>query len=325
MLSRGLIIVSRPKAKKESVLFQEPINICIFGGRGQGKSLLSTYLIYKFMKRNPQTKVFDNGVLKPSLKNRNFLDIKKFVGGDFDTETYKNSIFFLDEVNVLADSRRTMTTFQQLFDNVMIMQRKLGISMIMTTQKPESLSRHLINQLDYEIFVEKKYLVPGDPNKFEIEWLLTAGSNNPALIKRWGRYGLISKARLKNPSSLYSLYDTSKAQDFLGIRSMDSDWVKSSNLQSEKEKVAHFIFNELYPRALNVQGNDFKVGGFVDEYCDWFSEIMDEQVDEKNMTKILRSLGLSIRKVNGARKFYLNKDVVHKKKETAKILGQAVS
>ena len=46
------------------VNFNEPINICIFGARGQGKSLLATHLIVDHVKKNPNVKVFHNDVLE---------------------------------------------------------------------------------------------------------------------------------------------------------------------------------------------------------------------------------------------------------------------
>ena len=35
----------------------EPINICIFGARGQGKSLLATHFIVDHVKRNKDVKI----------------------------------------------------------------------------------------------------------------------------------------------------------------------------------------------------------------------------------------------------------------------------
>jgi len=296
----------------------EPINICIFGARGQGKSLLATHLIVDHAKKNKDVKIFHNNVLKNFPNSYNF-NLEDFTG-EFPEEA-KNSIFFIDEVNYMADPRRTMTTFQQMFDNTVIMQRKLGISLIMTTQKPKDLSGRLLQQLDYEIIVEKKYIDSEDYSKFNIHYEVTVGENNPKMIKRFGKYNRFYRARLIKPYSLFKYYDTAKAQDFRELRKYDSAFIKSKNTSSQRNAVDQFLYNHLYPILEEKEGENFALKGYVDEWCDWFEEATNTSIEEKEMNRALRSCGLSIRSVNGARRLTLDKKVVDKRIAKDKLLS----
>lgn len=299
------------------VNFNEPINICIFGARGQGKSLLATHLIVDHIKKNPNIKVFHNDVLT-NIPNSYIFKPEDFTG-EFPDKA-KDSIFFIDEVNYMSDPRRTMTTFQQMFDNTIIMQRKLGISLIMTTQKPRDLSGKLLQQLDYEISTEKKYIDKQDFSKFNIHYEVSIGENNPKMIKRFGKYQRFYRARLTKPYSLFKYYDTSKAQDFNELRRYDSDFIKSRNKNTDKGKVEDFLYNDLYVRVVEKKGNDFSLSGYIDEWIDWFEDTTDNRIEEKIMSRILRSSGLKIKKRNGAKYYTFDKDVVRKKKTKNQII-----
>ena len=215
-------------------ILKEPINVGVFGQRGQGKSLYAYYFVSQLHKKGMT--IFHNNLLPPGVPRTHGIDFKYFAGDipDF----MNNAVLWIDEVQNYASPKRSLTTFQQYFHNFIIQQRKLNLSMIYTTQKPEDIAWFLEQQTDWEVHVKK--LVPPENQKImHLSYTTIPGRNNPHFKPFDPR--IIPAKILHNAHKLYGGYNTQAVQSFDELRAFSPEYIASKQGAVEKSNIKEFI------------------------------------------------------------------------------------
>jgi len=294
-------------------ILKEPINVGVFGQRGQGKSLYAYYFVSQLHKKGMT--IFHNNLLPPGVPRTHGIDFKYFAGEipDF----MNNAILWIDEVQNYASPKRSLTTFQQYFHNFIIQQRKLNLSMIYTTQKPEDIAWFLEQQTDWEIHVKK--LVPPENQKImHLQYSTIPGRNNPHFRPFDPR--VMPHKILYNAHKLYGGYNTQAVQSFDELRAYSPEYIASKQGAVEKSNIKEFIQTKVKDWITENPEKNFDMTTY--DFQELYMKLFGKQVSDKNMRNHLKELQLTSKKSGDTRFWRINKHYFNKQKEKTSIIDE---
>jgi len=119
------------------------INIC--GGLGTGKTLLGIIMLQNAKRKGYH--IFSN----IKVKDSKYITLQDFLSFDFP----QNSVIFLDEVYVLAESRLSHSDTNLIISHLIFQSRKRGLFIITTSQLRRSIDVRLRDLADILIYARR--------------------------------------------------------------------------------------------------------------------------------------------------------------------------
>ena len=241
-----------PGRRNKTKLMEQAKIYGLLGRRGSGKSLVGCHFCAQAAKKGRRIYFSPPGLLTLGENGRaGFppettipLDLEALVMLD---EELTDALIFLDEIQVLLNSRRSMTFGNYMLSNFLTQIRKRRATLLYTSQFAHSLDFNLREQTD--VHMQCRALVDGEVIEVMARDTWGTISKTPFVLNQ--RMDTRAKAlfTLRHGRSLWHLYDTNAVQSVATTLGITKDAVVSKYHGGQQDSIDAAIRSVIYEQV----------------------------------------------------------------------------